>query len=279
MSPVETLEIHSHSTASDGTYEPQKLAELMADRQVDLWALTDHDTLAGCAEARRAASQLGIAFVAGIEISADLDGTSIHVLGYGLDETERGLSDYAKKMKEGRRQRMSRMVKRMCDLGHPVTLEEVIDQSGGGNLGRPHLAKALLARGYVDRLQKAFDRWLATDRPGYVPMSRPDVSEAVEMIVDAGGFAVLAHPGRYGDISDHLDRWRDRGLWGLEVRHPSHDGATERELLHLAARYDLGMTASNDWHGHKEGAFERLGKVRFPDSWRFPFLEKLEDSQ
>ncbi len=275
MASPQILEIHSHSTASDGAKSPSELARLMASHKVEVWALTDHDTVEGCEEGRVAALDLGVHFIAGIEVSADLEGASIHVLGYDVDITNQRLGTYGETMKEGRHERMAEMVDRMCHLGFEVTLEEVIEQSGGGNLGRPHLAKALVARGHVDRLQKAFNRWLSNDGPGYVPMSRPSVGESIDMIIDAGGVAVLAHPGRYGDVSEHLPRWKERGLWGLEVRHPSHNGYTERRLSRMAVEFGLGRTASNDWHGQKEGEYQRLGKVRFPIEWREPFLEAL----
>lgn len=275
MKNAEIFEIHSHSTTSDGTKSPEDLAALMAAHDVDVWALTDHDTVAGCARARQAAANEGIEFITGIEVSTDLDGVSIHVLGYGVDINDGPLATFGEVMEEARRERMAAMVERMTELGYPLTLEDVEAQSGGGNLGRPHLAKALVAQGYVDSPQKAFDRWIANNGPGYVPMGRPSVGEAIDMIGQAGGVAILAHPGRYGDIAEYLPQWKERGLWGLEVRHPSHNGHTERRLSRLAIDHGLGRTASNDWHGHKEGEMQRLGKVRFPREWREPFLDQL----
>ncbi len=278
MNEPMTMEIHSHSTTSDGKFSPSGLAELMSDAGVDLWALTDHDSIEGCDAAREAATELGLGFVPGIEVSAELQGESIHVLGYGVDTADRDLSSYGVEMTEARLDRMARMVDRMCELGVEVTLEDVIEVSGGGNLGRPHLAKALQKRGHVASTDKAFDRWLGTSRPGYVPMLRPPVVEAIKMIRDAGGMAVLAHPGRYSDVSEHFERWHNAGLWGLEVRHPSHNRRSEERLIRLADRNSLGKTASNDWHGHKPGDPDRLGRVVFPVSWQRSFFEALSET-
>lgn len=275
MTEPSILEIHSHSTVSDGKFTPPQMAQMMTEAGVELWALTDHDTVDGVALAKEKATEAGVAFVPGIEISAELDGNSIHVLGYGYDPETEALRDYGGKMVQAREDRMATMAKRMTALGFAVTLEDVLALSDEGNVGRPHMAQALVEKGYVDTLQDAFDRWLALGQPGYVPMTRVSVDEAISMIVDAGGMAVLAHPARYGDISEHLAGWRAAGLWGLEVRHPSHNISAEDRLIRLAERFELGKTASNDWHGSHPDALKRLGGVRFPEEWRRPFLERL----
>ena len=278
MRNAKTLEIHSHSTASDGEYTPEQLAALMDDAGVDLWALTDHDTVEGCREAQRAAEAHALSFVPGIEISAELKGESIHVLGYGFRLDSPILSTYGDELVQARHDRMTQMVERMCELGYQVSMDDVLQIADGGNLCRPHLAKALVKRGHVDSIQKAFDRWLANDGPGYVGMSRPAVEDAIEMIIDLGGMVVLAHPARYRDVSEHLARWKTIGLWGLEVRHPSHNTQEESQLIRQAEDVGLGKTASNDWHGHKPGERQRLGQVNFPDEWRQPFLDELADT-
>lgn len=275
MSDDTHVEIHSHSTVSDGQYPPQRLAELMDEHDVDIWALTDHDTVDGCVTAADEAQSRGIDFISGIEVSADLDGTSIHVLGYGVDIDNPGIKDYGQQMVDARRERMKAMVRRIVELGYEIEMEDVVQQSGGGNLGRPHLAKALVERGHVEAIQEAFDRFLAREQPGYVPLSQPTVEEAINMVTDAGGLVVLAHPARYGDVSSHLQAWKDAGLWGLEVRHPSHDAVEEARLIRLADQFSLGKTASNDWHGNEPEDVERLGTVRFPRRWRSDFLDAV----
>lgn len=278
MSEPNILEIHSHSTVSDGAYSPKRLAELMAEHGVDLWSLTDHDSARGCHRAAEAATEVGVEFVSGIEISARLDGTSIHVLGYGFDPDDERLGDYGEEMVSARDRRMKAMIDRLDELGYPVEFDEVKELAGGGNVGRPHLAQAVVERGYVDELQEVFDRWLEDGGPAYVALARPTVEEAIQMIDDAGGVAVLAHPARYGDVSGQFAAWRDAGLWGLEVRHPSHTPRDEERLAELADEHGFGKTASNDWHGNKEGAAEVLGEVVFPRRWRREFLQVLDET-
>lgn len=278
MSQLHRLEIHSHSTVSDGAYSPRRVAELMAEHDVELWALTDHDNIGGCREAAEHARRVGVEFIPGIEISASLKGESIHVLGYGVDPDFSELADFGEEMVRVRRSRMHEMIERMAELGYEVEFDEVEEIAGGGNVGRPHLARALLQRGYVDELQEAFDRWLHDEGPGYVALARPSVEEAVQMIIDAGGLAVLAHPGRYSDISGQLAIWKEAGLWGIEVRHPSHDASDEQRLIELADRFDLGMTASQDWHGNEPGDVELLGTLDFPPRWSEEFIQAVDDT-
>ncbi len=276
MTMPKVLEIHSHSTTSDGAYDPQRMAQLMAEHGVELWSLTDHDSVDGCEKAAEAAREEGVEFVSGIEISADLEGDSIHVLGYGIDIEMERFRQFGREMVVARRRRMEAMVERMGELGYPVEMEVVREQAGGGNMGRPHLAKALVEVGHAEKLQETFDRWLHDGGPGYVPLTRPTVEESIEMIRAAEGLVVLAHPGRYRDLTNYMEGWRDAGLWGLEVRHPSHSTEEEHRLVELADRFGFGKTASSDWHGHKPGAVERLGEVVFPTSWREEFLEALK---
>ena len=269
------FEIHSHSTVSDGKFRPEVMAEAMAEAGVDLWALTDHDNVEGCESAERSARERGVEFISGIEISAHLEGDSIHVLGYGFDRSAPELASYGTQMVRARRERMGEMVERLRDLGLEITLEEVLSLSTEGNVGRPHLARALVKKGYVDQEQAAFDRWLAQSRPGYVAMKLESVERAIALIREAGGMVVLAHPARYGDLCEHLDRWKELGLWGLEVRHPSHSGEDEKRLIRLADARGLGKTASNDWHGGGTESKRRLGKVRFPQDWTRGFFREL----
>ncbi|TXC76459.1 PHP domain-containing protein [Bradymonadales bacterium TMQ1] len=269
------MEIHSHSTVSDGTFEPEHVARLMAERGVAHWSLTDHDTTGGLKRAQAACAEVGVSFISGIEISAQSEGKSIHVLGYGFDPGEPHLASYAETMEVARHERMAEMVERVRALGLEVTLEDVMAQSIQGNVGRPHLARALHARGLVDTPQEAFDRWLRADGPGYVPMAYLSVDDALELIQGAGGMVILAHPGRYTTMVGHLDRWREAGLFALEVRHPSHDLATERRLVDVAQNYGLMMSASNDWHGSLPDDIERLGRVNFSPTWRDAFFDRL----
>ncbi|MFU8802451.1 MAG: PHP domain-containing protein [Bradymonadaceae bacterium] len=247
--PNARLEMHTHSTVSDGVHSPTFLAELCAHKGVGLWSLTDHDTCGGCEEAWSACREQGVTFVPGIEISAQARGRSIHVLGYGFDPESAPIRAYAKRLEQGRLERMAAMIERVNGLGFGVTLDEVLKESERGNVGRPHLARVMQRSGYVETTQEAFDLYLADDRPAYVPMKWFEVEEAIELIAQAGGFTVLAHPARYEHLDSNVARWKSMGLSGLEVRHPSHGLADEERLVRLANQNGLLKTASSDFHG------------------------------
>ncbi len=270
-------EIHTHSTVSDGVFSPVALAEFLKSCGVQLWALTDHDTAEGCAEAAVAAAELGIQFIPGIEISAQQDGQSIHVLGYGFDPQHPEIIAYGERMGRARAQRMESMRLLICDLGFPITADEVASFSERGVLGRPHIARAMLMHGYVETVQQAFDLYLADGKPAYVDMDWIGVDQAIELLQAAGGLVVLAHPSRY-ELRDHLERWVSAGLSGLEVRHPSHYLVDEARLGALCDRYGLLKTASSDFHGSEAPVGELkefCGRVNFPPVWQDEFLDAI----
>jgi 3',5'-nucleoside bisphosphate phosphatase len=276
--PSGRFEIHCHSTVSDGLHSPAFLADLCLKNGVELWALTDHDTCDGCEEAWSAAHDKGISFVPGIEISAQAAGRSIHVLGYGFDPDSAAIRSYGTRMETARLERMEEMVRRMQSLGFAVTMDEVTDESERGNIGRPHLARALLKRGYIETLQEAFDLYLAQDRPAYVSMQWLHVEEAISLIGDGGGITVLAHPARYENLDAWVSRWAEAGLAGLEVRHPSHDLHDEDRLGRMAEHHGLIKTASTDFHGGGRDGDDRFGSANFPESWRDAFVRRLHQT-
>ncbi len=270
-------EIHTHSTVSDGVFSPAALAAFLKRCGVQLWALTDHDTSEGCAEAAEAAAEHGIRFIPGMEISAQQDGQSIHVLGYGFDPQHPEILAYGERMGRARAQRMEAMRERICELGFEITAEEVASFSERGVLGRPHIARAMLKRGYVETVQEAFDLYLADGQPAYVGMDWIGVDQAIGLLRSAGGLVVLAHPARY-ELGKHLERWVSLGLAGLEVRHPSHQLVDEGRLGALCDRFGLLKTASSDFHGSeapREELDEYCGRVNFPPVWQDAFLEAL----
>ncbi len=252
-------EIHTHSTASDGEFEPKEVAKLCAEADVELWSLTDHDTCGGCGEAAEAADHYGIRFIPGIELSAYAD-TSIHVLGYGVDpesEAIRGLSD---RMLEAREERMQAMVDELESHDIDVDYEDVAERAEGA-VARPHLARTLNAQNQVETVQDAFDDYIRDGGPAYVPITWPTVEEAIELIHRAGGIAVLAHPGRY-EADDKIEAWVEAGLEGIEVRHPSHDETDAKRYLRMADDYGLFTTESSDFHGKNHDSWEYFGDTR-----------------
>ncbi len=260
-SPRIRAELHTHSTSSDGSHSPTALAARVHDAGARVWALTDHDTLDGCAEAQRAALALGLTFITGVELSAQLD-RSIHVLGYGVRADDGPLNALLGRLRASRGSRMAQMIARLNALGVSVSLGEVAQIAQDASLTRPHLAQALVQRGDVATIQEAFDRWLGEGRPAHLlnmPLSVPD---AIAAIHGAGGVAVLAHPGIYA--RDHaIPGWLDAGLDGIEVAHPSHSAEDEARYRALASRYGCLITASSDYHGEHVPA-RKLGMVDLP---------------
>lgn len=241
------VELHTHTTASDGVYDPAELAALCEEHGVEVWALTDHDTCLGCEEARRAAERRGIAFVSGIEISA-WDEEAIHVLGYGTDPASEAIDAFQERMAEARRERMAKMVSDLRDRGIEIEFDAVAERAGEASLSRAHLARALVDGGAAETIDDAFDSLIGTDSPVYRPVTWPSVEEAVAIIERADGAAVVAHPGRYD--SDHrIEAWAEAGIVGLEVAHPSHDADDERRYREAAERLELLATESCDFHG------------------------------
>lgn len=255
------IDLHSHSTASDGQHGPAEVAALAAAAGVAVWSLTDHDSLAGLAAAAEAAPAQGLRFVPGVELSVHLDRREVHVLGHFVDPTSKVLRSFEDLLAEKRRQRMGEIVHKLAGVGVALTPDEIERFSGGKTLGRPHVARALVARGLVLTVKEAFDRYLGEGRPAYVGRHRLTAREAIELIRGAGGAATLAHPGvnriERGDV-ERLKAW---GLAGLETYHPEHNPSVEAKYARIARELDLVPTAGSDFHGEAVTPDRRLGSV------------------
>lgn len=257
------IDLHTHSTASDGTESPRDVVASARAAGLDVLALTDHDTTSGWQEATEAALRGGVSLVRGIEISCQRNGTSIHLLGYLTDPDHPGLSAELARARDGRVRRLERMVELMAADGIPVTYAEVLAQvPRGATKGRPHIADALVHNGAVANRDEAFAQWLSNDSPYYVSHYAPDPVAAVQLVVEAGGVAVHAHPftsTRGRTISDALiGEMAAAGLGGVEVDHRDHDAAARARGRALAARLGLLVTGSSDYHGG--GKENRLGE-------------------
>jgi len=249
------IDLHTHSSVSDGTDSPGELIANAARVGLAAIALCDHDTFDGLDEAVRAGAQAGVEVLRGIEISADLDGQSVHLLGYGLRPEHPGLAAELAQVRAGRTERVPRMLQRLAEVGLPVP-EEVLARHIGDSpsVGRPHLADAMVELGYVADRREAFDGWLADDRPIFVPRYGIPLRHALELVLEAGGAAVIAHPwGRQSRevLSESvLAELASAGLLdGLEVDHQDHDEDTRAELRAFAASLGLLATGSSDYHG------------------------------
>jgi predicted metal-dependent phosphoesterase TrpH len=254
------VDLHCHSTASDGTLSPTDVVRLARDRQLVGLALTDHDTIGGVAEAAAEAVRVGIEFMPGIEISAEYPhpGT-MHILGYGVDPDSPSLRDLTRKLLEGRDNRNPRIVQKLQELGVSITMEEVEAQAGKDKdpaavVGRPHIAAILNHKGYVTSIKQAFDKYLAPGGLAYFDKERLTPRRAVEMIHESGGLPVLAHPVQLRTQNDaELERvvkdLADLGLSGLEIIHSDHTPELVEKYTRMADRFGLLKTGGSDFHG------------------------------
>ncbi|MFD8547514.1 PHP domain-containing protein [Streptomyces sp. NPDC059649] len=254
------IDLHTHSTASDGTDTPAELVRGAAAAGLDVVALTDHDTVAGHAEARAALPE-GLTLVTGAELSCRIDGVSLHMLAYLFDPEEPELARERELVRDDRVPRARAIIDKLREHGVPVTWEQVARIAGDGAVGRPHIATALMELGVVGSVNEAFDSWLASDGPAYVEKHELDPFDAIRLVKAAGGVTVFAHPlavkrGRCVPESA-MAELAAAGLDGIEVDHMDHDAPTRARLRGLAADLGLLTTGSSDYHGSRKTC--RLG--------------------
>ena len=258
------VDLHMHSTASDGSVAPAKLVESAAAAGLVAIALTDHDSIDGVAEARTAGAVHGVEVIAGVELSAFEDERETHLLGLHLTNIER-IADALATFRRSRRVRAERIVAVLNGLGVPITLDAVLAEAGGGAIGRPHIARALIAGGWARDSRDAFDRYLGYKRPAFVPKFTLALAEAIDLVHTGGGIAVLAHPGAAG-TRQWLEKLAALGLDGVEVRHPGHSAEDIARLGALAEFLDLVPSGGSDWHGAMSGT-RVLNVMRVPEDW------------
>lgn len=258
------VDLQVHSTASDGALAPEAVVQCAVDVGLDAIALTDHDTLAGVAAARAAAASSGLRVVAGVELSVHFHGRELHVLGLHVRDIA-GLEATLDAYRADRVGRAAAIVRKLGTLGVTITMDDVHAQASGASLGRPHVARALVARGYVADLRDAFDRWLGNGRPAYVEKRRLELADALTMLHAAGALAVWAHPGRLG-TSDLVRQVAQAGMDGMEIFHPSHSADDRVRFAALAERHGLLKSGGSDWHGQFEGP-RQLGNQHVPKAW------------
>jgi len=228
-------------------------------------ALTDHDTLGGVAKAQQAAYGTGLEVIAGVEINADGGQRDLHILGYYVDPENGPLQERLQAMREARIGRARRMIERLRELGMVLEMEEVQTLASGDSIGRPHVARALLNRGYVETLQEAFDRLLGRDGLAYVPRLRLTPPEAIQAILEAGGIPVLAHPAHSGSSAvERIPELANCGLRGLEVYYPHHSSVEVELLLELCQECELFATGGTDFHSPDSEEGAPMGSVYVP---------------
>lgn len=249
------IDLHTHSKVSDGTDSPTSVVMQASAAGLDVIALTDHDTFAGLTEAQEAGRRMGITVLGGLEMSASKDGRAVHVLGYGCDPTDQALGEELERIRAARVQRLPEICRLLTEAGLEITVDEVRETAQWSPVvGRPHVADTMIAKGYVATRAEAFDTWLAEGKPGYATRYVCQLEEAIELIHNAKGVAVIAHPwGRQGrDVmtAEYLEVLaRDHGLEGIEVDHQDHDDDARSLLFELGGRLGLVRTGSSDFHG------------------------------
>ena len=262
--PTREVDLHMHSSASDGTLPPSAVVAAARALQLTAIALTDHDTLEGVVDAQEAGARLGVRVIAGVELSA-LDGErEIHLLGLHLSRTaelDRQLASF----RAARRKRAEQIVTRLNAIGIPVRLEVVLAIAGTGAIGRPHVARAIIEGGWARDQRDAFDRFLGSGRPAFVPKERLLLAEAVQLVHRAGGLAIWAHPAREGSLA-RTRQLVAAGIDGLEVRHPSHTSEDAARLGAIVEHLGLVASGGSDWHGAPQGS-RTLGSMRVPQAW------------
>lgn len=258
------VDLHAHSTASDGSAAPAAAVELAHQAGVAAFALTDHDTMAGIDAAQEAAVRLGLRFIPGVELSVHQDAQEVHLLGLHIADVA-GMEQALTTFRDGRRLRAQAMVDRLIVVGAPIDFAAVLAAAAGGAIGRPHVAKALVAAGHVKDHREAFDKYLAAGRPAYVDKARLEIADGIALIHRFGGLAIIAHPGPEGR-RERLEPLVALGLDGVEVKHPSHSAEDAKRILALVDHLGLVPSGGSDWHGAMMGP-RTLGAMQVPMAW------------
>lgn len=256
-----SVDLHTHSTASDGSETPSRVVELAAAAGLTHLALTDHDTQEGWDEARTAASDLDIELIPGVELSLQYDDGGMHLLVLWLPPGQGPLQDRLQDLQDGRTGRNEQIVSILCNLDMPITIEEVLERAGGGSVGRPHIAAVMMNRGYVPDIKTAFDLWLGNGMPAYVGRARLDPEEAIALARESGAVPILAHPHTLGittapAMSHLLTRLKSAGLVGIEAIYGSYRRHERAGYADLARRFDLVPTGGSDYHGSYKPGLE-----------------------
>lgn len=275
---MNTIDLHTHSTASDGALPPSGVVKAAKDAGLSVIALTDHDTVDGVAEALSAGEALGVRVIPGVEMSADFK-TEMHILGYNVDIRSSEFCAYMEKMRAFRRYRNEQTAILLQDAGIDVSFDEAKAIAGGDTIGRVHFAMVMVEKGYSPSVKDAFADWLSVGKPGYFQKQKYAPEEVISIIRDAGGVAVLAHPkllaipiGEYDPLFAHL---KSIGLSGVECLYNSHTDEERDFFLALAKKHHLIPTGGSDFHG-KNKPHVKIGKVYGGRDIPYSILEELE---
>ena len=259
------IDLHMHSTASDGRCSPEEVVRHAHDKGIHTVSLTDHDTMAGVPAAAEAAARLGMTFIPWIEITSVHGGRDVHVLAYFLPELSDELTRLLAEQRRNRLARAHAIADRLAEVGAPIDVAALMEAAAGlgKSLARPQIAQALIAAGHVSSVAEAFDRFLAEDGPAYIPHHGASPADVVELIGVAGGVASMAHPG-YTKQDEIIPELVAAGLGAIEAYHSSHDPATTRRYVGMAHHYGVAVSGGSDFHGEGTRRCEFFGVTSLP---------------
>jgi predicted metal-dependent phosphoesterase TrpH len=275
-----SIDLHTHTTASDGSFTPSQLVHHAKEKGLRALAVTDHDTIDGNEEALNAGMREGLEVVPGIEISVDYSPGSMHMLGYFIDTESQRLQEKLALLQDSRSDRNPKIIEKLNALGLDITYDEVVEASGGGQVGRPHIAQVLLQKGYTTTIQEAFDKYLGKGAPAYFDKFRLNAVDAIAMITDAGGVPVLAHPftlqcKNQEELEGLIKHLTGQGLQGIEVYYTEHNEKQISRYRLLAERNNLLLTGGSDFHGANMAGVE-LGTGRGTLQIPYSLFENLK---
>jgi hypothetical protein len=258
-------DLHLHTTASDGRISPEEMVRLAAQDGVEVIAITDHDTVDGIEAALAAARSFpSLTVIPGVEINTDVPHGEVHMLGFFIDYTQPSLQQRLETLRQSRRVRARRMLDKLSELGMPLEWQRIEELAAGGVIGRPHIALALLERGYVSTIRQAFDLYIGRERPAYVEREKIKPVEAVEIVVAAGGLPALAHPADIENLEGFLDQLQAAGLVALEAYYNNYSQEVTQQLVALAHKRGLIPCGGSDFHGLDSQSETPVGGVPLP---------------
>jgi 3',5'-nucleoside bisphosphate phosphatase len=267
-------DLHLHTYHSDGTRSPREVIDLSHGSGIDIVAISDHDNLAAYFDIKSYADERGVTLIPATELSCGYEGIDVHILAYAFNPFDERIDERLARFREVRQRRGSAMVARLKSLGCEIDPKRVDELAGGGALGRPHVARAMVEAGYVASVSEAFDRYLGTGRPAYIEKARFEINEALELIHSSGGVLSIAHPTLYLDHERIVPELLDAGIDGVEVFHPDVDDENCERYRNLARFRGKFVTGGSDDHGSAK-AVETIGTVKVPESLIGAILERM----
>lgn len=265
-------DLHCHTTASDGLLTPYELIKAASEIGLKAVGITDHDTVSGWSESIKAGKKFGVEILKGIELNTEWQGTEVHILGYEPDQKSRKFQDKLQELRESRMKRMLKILDRLHNMKIDISVSEIKAIAKGESVGRPHIAQALIQHGHAKTIKEAFDQYIGAEAPAYVPRFKVTPKEGIDLIREAGGIAVLAHPGQH-DLGKYIQLWVKEGLQGIEVSHSDHTPEDEQYYREIAQKFHLIMTGGSDFHGEGRKMGVKLG------GWgvSFDIVEQIRD--